>query len=375
MTFGDRRRADALQRALEAYERAVAEGTSPADAAAEAKAGLGPDASLFSISTGLPDRAAAAAPSARWARSFADQLRSTEIVPEPIPLAPRRRLAAAPLSIAATILVAASLLVPAMRSLPGDPLYALKTASEDTRVWLSSGPSEARVRLDLADERFAEVERLVDRAEVSAIGTGTYALSVDDIKDGKLAALIESTLREASLQLDAAADIMIAQPTVSAEDLDDLVAISKHGHALASKVADDLPVVSKPPVLKTAVKLAGIEAKAKAARAKTSKVALGPCDEPTPTPTATTDDEEAASSTAVQESPEVEPTATPKPTPCITPKPTPTPDPTPTVDPDASPTSSPEEDEGVEAAGGGEDGGMQDDGTGSGEAEQDRAQA
>jgi hypothetical protein len=353
MNLSDRRRAAVLQQALERYERALEAGADPSSAAEEVARALPEASRLFFLATALPD-GPAAEPDQRFVRAFAARLRTAEAhakVRRASSRVWRPRFALAPLAVAACVLVAVAVLVPSFRSLPGDSLYAVKSASERAHVWLASGPAEARVRIEIAEERFEEVERLVDRATFSASGIGSFAAGIQDIDDPELARLIEQTLNEAGRQLEAAAEILIAQPA-PAEDLDELVTVSKRGHALAAQVADDLPHVSQSPVLQTAVKIAKIEAKAKAARKGRTKATPPPCATPEPSVTPSSSPDSNATSTAVEETPTPTPTATPKPTPCTTPEPTPTP--TPTEEPTATPetSSDPEEaeDQGVDEA-------------------------
>ena len=165
-------------------------------------------------------------------------------------------------------LAAAVVLIPSFGALPGEPLYAVKGPSEDARVWFASGPREARIRLSLANERFEEVEQLIDNSHVRVMGgPGVLAARVDltDIDDPALAHLIEGALRNAGEQLEAAArSSPRSRPTQ--QDLDDLVEVTTRGRTLATDVADELPNREQPPVCRAAVRLAKIEAKAKAAQ-------------------------------------------------------------------------------------------------------------
>jgi hypothetical protein len=208
---------------------------------------------------------------------------------------------------------------------------------------LAAGSTEAHVRISLAGERFDEVERLVERARVRALPEGVSAAGYAGIDDPRIIALIDSTLQDAGEQIEIAAKILTTQPSPS-KDLDKLVEASKRGRSLADKVAAELPVKVKPPVLRTAVRFMAIEAKAKAAKASAARAeetpAPGPCAEPTPTP---------SPSPSPSASPEVTTTPTPSPTPSPTataeesptPKPSPTPSATPCVSPSPTPSPTP----------------------------------
>jgi hypothetical protein len=253
------------------------------------------------------------------------------------------------------VAIVAGLLVPAFRSLPGDPLYALKRASERTEVGFASGSTEARLRIELADERFDEVQRLIERAQLSALGgPGVVAgAAAEDIDDPRLAQLISDTLEAAGQELASAATILISVPA-DAQDLDSLVAITQRGKQLAENVAADLPLAAQPPAFDTVVQFAKIEAQAKAARSNVvATPALQPCDTPTPSPTVAPDVGEVTPTPTPTETPtatpttspeEAVPTPTPTPsgTPCITPTPSPTPIPTePAPTPADAPSASP----------------------------------
>jgi hypothetical protein len=361
----DRRRASALQLTLERYERMLADGVSPEKARSEASGALtGSDARAFAIAAGLRETGerTAATPDPAFARAFAARLRTAEIRTPRLQVV-RPRFNFVPLAAAACIALFAALLVPALQSLPGDRLYGLKSVSEDSRLLFASGSTEARVRLDLAEERFSEVERLIDRSATRdlALSPGVYALpSPEDITDPELAALIEDALFEAGRHLQIASDILTKQPA-DATDLDELVAVSRRGHVLATRMAEDLPTKGQVPVLNTVVKLAKIEAAAKAARTKADpKATPPPCATPTATPVptdASADVAVTATPTAVESS-TPEPTSTPEATPCISPKPTPTATPTesPTAEPSMEPTLTPgvEDGDGVDQSSDGE---------------------
>jgi hypothetical protein len=341
--FRDRRRAGALDRALERYHRLLESGLDPEAARAQARAALGAeDARLFLIAATLPETAAPV-PEPEFAEMFAARLRRAQVRPATSPvrdaairvLRPRPRLGFGFAAVAAAIAIFAGVLVPAFRSLPGDPLYALKRASERTQVAFASGSGEARLRLDLAGERFDEVHRLVERAHMSAFAPGVGAAAVtDDITDPHLVQLINDTLEEAGRELASAAKILIAAPS-DGQDLDTLLAATQRGKKLAEDVAADLPPASQPPALDSVVQFAKIEAQAKAARSNVAAPpTLQPCDTPTPTPTA---------SPLQSTEPTPTPTATPTPTPTVSPEltPTPTPTGTPCITPTPSPTPVP----------------------------------
>ena len=340
--------AEALQQALERHSGLLAEGAERPATRAQIASELGGEVgSLFTLAVGIGD-AAAPTPAPRFLDEFETKLRRTRIVTVEEREAKERRtrrrrqflrlfempqfgFAAA----AAAIAIFAGLLIPAFRSVPGDSLYALKRATETARLAVVSGPREAHLRLRLADERFEEVEHLVERAQVAEVGPGLAALAaVADIKDPKIARLIEETLADAREQLEAAATILIERPS-DTQGLEDLVVVSQRGRKLAADVAEDLPAPAKPPVLNTVVRLAKIEAEAKAAQmANPSAQTPPPCATPTPTPT-----EASASPTAESATPTPTATTTPQPTPCVSPSPTPTPTATPTPTPSPEPAS------------------------------------
>lgn len=429
------RRARAFQLALERLDALRSSGTSDAQievARAEIAATLGDDSKAFLLATALSS-VSAPAPDPTFVEAFSARLRALEM-PETDPetrsgtvpslrSASRLRrptLGLAPLAVAACTILFAALMIPAYASLPGERLYGLKGAAEDARVWLATGHSEAVVRVGLANKRFEEVEALIERARVSelaasAAGSGHALLAasrLNGIDDPRIAALIEATLAEAGRQLEAAAEILTNQPA-EADDLDELVVASSRGQDLVEEVAEDLPKPSKPPVVRTAVKLAKIEAKAKAARmnAKPSgDPTPEPCDtpSPSPTPTAKPSHEPATSPSPTSgstEAPGADEGFTPPPDdpgdpedaheeqaddsgtsddgpssssaprgrssandPCRTPSPSPTPteEPEPTTQPEATPASS------GEPSGSGQRSSGEDSGVGNGEDEQGR---
>lgn len=338
--------AEALQQALERHSGLLAEGTDSTRARAHVASELGGEVgSLFSLAVGISD-AAAPIPAPQFADQFETKLRRTRIITaeerEAKQHRARRRrqflrlfempqfgFAAA----AAAIAIFAGLLVPAFSSIPGDSLYALKRATETARLAVVSGPREAHLRVRLADERFEEVEHLVERGQLREVGPGLAAVGVQDIKDPKIARLIEETLADAHEQLEVAAKILIARPRGNTQALDDLVVVSQRGRRLAAEVAEELPTLAKPPVMNSVVRFAKIEAEAKAAQmtAEQAEQTPPPCATPTPTTDAS------ASPTAESATPTPTATTTPQPTPCVSPSPTPTPTPTATPTPTPSP--------------------------------------
>jgi hypothetical protein len=339
--FSDQRDAEALQEALDRHLDLLGKDVAGRKAGQRIASELqGEAAVLFSLAVGLQETAAPMpSPSVEFTDRLAARLASTGKV---VQLAPRRRslrgflgfpglgVAAA----AAAIAIFAGLLVPAFRSLPGDPLYALKRVSENARIAVVSGSTEAQLRLHVADERYEEVEALVERAQLREVGPGLAAAAiVEDINDPRLVELIEDTLADAQEQIEAAATILIAASS-DVEALNDLVVISQRGRQLVTEIAEDLPAPIKPPVLSSVVSLAKIEAEAKAARmvaeqSQEPDPALQPCDTPTPEPTPTPSDAASAEPTTLPTPSDTpQPTTTPEPTPCLAPSPTPTPSPT-----------------------------------------------
>jgi hypothetical protein len=332
----------ALHAALERYDALLASGATPAEARSQAASSLRPDLrSALALATSLP-AASEVTPDPAFARSLEAKLRAQ---PMPRPLARPQFSVRPALALAAAIVVIGAFLVPAMRSLPGDPLYALKTSSEDARLLVASGPGEARVRLDLANERFREVEGLVARSRLRSVGIGTSAAGLSDENvDPKIAALIKSTLEDAEDQLAHAAAIIIEQPH-DVSGLDQLLQVTQRGQSVAATVAAVVPHEDKPPVLKTLVTLAKIEAQANAARmtvvpVTTPEVCPTPSTTPTPTPTQTP-------TATPTDSPDATPTDTPSATPTETPTATPTSSTCATVTPVPAPTQTPGADDNV----------------------------
>jgi len=342
----DRAAAKALQDALERYDTLLERGSDARAARTLTLRSLPEEfRTAFALATALPS-AAEAVPDPNFAAALEARIRSTTLTTRAVHRPqPHLRLA---LAAAAAILVFTGVLVPALHSLPGDPLYALKTASEDARIFVASGPAEAHVRLALANERYREVEQLVARSRLRETGFGTSAAGVADQNiDPKLAALINSTLQKAEQEVVKAAAIIINQPH-DVSGLDQLLAVTRRGQNLAENVAAVVPHSDKPPVLNTLVSLAKIEAQANAARMTTGPVATpAPCATPTPTPKKTPDepkatptDEPSPTPTATPAaSPTEKPTASPTATPCATPTPAPTT--TPGADDNVTTTSEP----------------------------------
>lgn len=358
--FRQRREAHALQEALERFENARAQGIDAAQARIDAGRDLGDLDRAFALATSMADASAEIGPDAAFARRVAMQLREAPVArrADTRRAAPRFRLA--PLAAAAAVVTAALVLIPSFQALPGDPLYGVKGAAEDARVWFSSGPREARIRLSLANERFEEVEQLIANSRLQVMGgaPGVVAAGVTttEIDDPELARLIEEALRSAGEQLEAAAEILTEAPAPK-EDIDALVQVTTRGRTLATDVAEELADTDRRPVLRAAVTLAKVEAKAKAAQ-QTAEVAAEPSPTPCPTPSASASP--SATPDDATRSPEASPTLTPPPgedpatetaseepaaspsaTPCASDEATPSPAPTVEPEPSAAPTPTP----------------------------------
>jgi len=359
--FSERRDMEALNAALERYERLLARGTSADVAAREASKLLTPGAApLFVI-------ADAVRVTARPLRtpSFADRMeaelraahgRVRELAPRStIQAAARRRRSAGAMimAFAACVAVLAGVLVGSSRSLPGDDLYGIKRASEGAELAVVWGPTEAHVRLSLAETRLNEVQGLFGRAGTHVIGApGSNVASALDDMDPRIAQLIRETLADAEQQITVAAKILITEHSDS-KALGRLATVAKQGASIAKGVAAALPSDDRPPVLTTsdnlamvAVKAATVQQQVKQQQAAPATATLPPCPTPTPTPTPTATPSATPSSTpnsTPSASPSATPAATPTPQPCATPTPTPTPKPTPSATPEpASPKASPQ---------------------------------
>ena len=358
--FRERRQADALQEALERFEAARRAGVGAGQARADAAPGPDELSRPFVLATSMADAAVDVVPDAAFIRRVAMQIRETPLPARPVARRAPARFRFTPLAAAAAVVAAAVVLIPSFGALPGEPLYAVKGAAEDARVWFARGPAEARMRLGLANTRFEEVEQLIENSRVRVMGGPgvlAAALNVDDMADPELARLIEGALRDAGEQLEAAAEILTTTPAPR-EDLDALVAVTTRGRALATDVAEELPNPEQPPVLRAAVKLAKIEAKAKAAQ-MTAEVTEEPTPEPcstpspTPSPSPTPPPSEATPSPSpsptltpgvdgTEATPSSELTASPSTTPCGTAEPSPSPSPSPASEgTDASTAPSP----------------------------------
>jgi hypothetical protein len=123
-----------------------------------------------------------------------------------VPLRPTARAAAKPAPsplrrrVAAIALAAALLLIPATilsgRSLPGQPLYAVKLAVEEVRLtalgWSPAGT--ARERLRIADVRLDELTRLADGGQVERVPDAV--LSLRAAVDSAAQAVDQASLQE-----------------------------------------------------------------------------------------------------------------------------------------------------------------------------------
>jgi hypothetical protein len=282
------------------------------------------------------------------------QIRAGRI--ERAPSAHRRPQGLAMLAMAACIAVLAGFLVVASHSIPGDGLYALKRAGETAQLSVTWGSTEAHVRLSLAETRLQEVQGLFARARNQVQGVpGTIAAGgPTDGMDPHIAKLIRQTLREAEVQINAAAKILIADHSDRLA-LQRLVTVAHRGSSIAKGVAATLPSLQKPPVLNTADNLAIVATKAEAVRQEipagptpTPCVTASPSPSRSPAPSASPSASPAPASEKPAQSPSATPTASAKPAsprpssaPCVTPTPSPSPKPSPTATPSSSPNSSP----------------------------------
>ncbi len=89
------------------------------------------------------------------------------------------------------------------RALPGDALYGLKRASENTRYELTGGAvSKGKLKLEFAARRISEVVDLLPGASGSAAGTGVGVI------DPRTAGLVRSTLGSADDDVRSAAQLL-----------------------------------------------------------------------------------------------------------------------------------------------------------------------
>jgi hypothetical protein len=257
------------------------------------------------------------------------------------------------MAFAACVAVLAGVLVASSHSLPGDGLYGMKRASEGAELAVVWGPTEAHVRISLAEKRLEEVQGLFARAGTHVLGApGTNVAGALDDMDPHIAQLIRDTLADAESQITAAAKILITEHSDS-KALGHLATVANQGASIAKGVAAALPSTDKPPVLTTAdnlamvaVKAATVQQQVKQQEAAPAAATLPPCPPPTPTPTPTATPSSTPSSTpdatASAAAPSSTPATTATPQPCVSPEPTPTPKPTPTPSETPSPKASPD---------------------------------
>lgn len=346
--FSERRDAEALQRAWERYERLLAKGTSAEDAAREASRLLTPGAApLFTLGDAVRVSARPPEMPAFAVRMEADLMALHSRVRPLAPARARRTAGSTIMAFAACVAVVAGVLIGSSHSLPGDALYSLKRASEEAQLAIIWGPTEANVRLDIAETRLGEVQGLYARARTQVLGVpGTNVAGVLDNMDPEIAQLIRDTLAEAEHQITIAAKILMRERGDS-KSLKRLAAVATQGAAIAKGVAVTLPSRDKPPVLTTADNLATVAAAAEAVSQDTrpaTRATASPCPTPTPTPTPSPTPSGTPDASAT---PTPSPTAAASPQPagptnCVTPPPSPSPEPTPTPIPAATPKASPD---------------------------------
>ena len=133
------------------------------------------------------------------------------------------------LAAAAAIMVLGGVMVPALHSLPGDSLYALKTGSESVRVFFASG----RVKLASGSRSRTSGSARSRNSSLAVVcvrrGSARKRHQAIENIDPMLATLIKSTLQEATQEVTRAAAILISQPQDDATGLDQLVAVSRRG--------------------------------------------------------------------------------------------------------------------------------------------------
>lgn len=92
------------------------------------------------------------------------------------------------------------------KSLPGDPLYALKRANEDVQLSLTtSDTARGEKYLDFAATRVSEVNALLKRADASALGSGATAAAGISPHTAKL---VTDTLNDADADVRNAAQVL-----------------------------------------------------------------------------------------------------------------------------------------------------------------------
>ena len=148
------------------------------------------------------------------------------------------RLALRPrLALAATVALVAALglgaTVAAAGSLPGEPLYALKTGSEQVALAVTVDPAaNARLRLEFADRRLVEAQRLVDLGQVqqaiilidqyeAAVSRVDRALSATPLTGAPVADLarfLEQDRQQADARLDTVVKALTARGNLEAAD-------------------------------------------------------------------------------------------------------------------------------------------------------------
>ena len=358
--FSERRDMEALQQALERYERLLAKGVSAEAAAREASKLLTPGAApLFVIADAVRVSARAAQTPAFADRMEAELLAAHGRVRELAPrrIAARRRSAGAMMmAFAACVAILAGVLVASSHSLPGDGLYGMKRAGEGAQLAIVWGQTEAHVRISLAETRLQEVQGLFARAGTHVLGVpGTNVAGALDDMDPHIAQLIRQTLADAEQQITEAANILITEHS-DPKALGHLASVANQGASIAKGVASALPSGDRSPVLTTsdnlamvAVKAATVQQQVKQQQAAPATQTLPPCPTPTATPTASPAPTPTATPTPTptpDKTPSATPSATPQATasaaPCVSPSPSPTPKPTPTPTESPSPKVSPE---------------------------------
>lgn len=147
-------------------------------------------------------------------------------------LLPRPAVRAAGLALAAGVLVVTGLTVAAADSLPGQPLYVVKTGFEQVQlaVTLDAG-ANARLRLQLAERRLQEAQRLIALGQV---GEGLRLINEYDSEVGRA----DQSLATATLDQADAGDLVRFLGDRQVQDdarLNDLArGLQAHGNAQAA---------------------------------------------------------------------------------------------------------------------------------------------